>query len=221
MKTLFYFILFCLSSCNHLGNTINYIPIEYQYPLFKIGKGKLIFYEKTGSNRQDFTTKIKLIEEIGVKYLIISNYAYGSIIDSSKISIGGKLVEKYDFDLLHNINVKSLKAEIIEDKIINNENKYGKRISKLRYTFLNKKINITEEEKYLYDTIVNYNGLQLKCFVTETKSKIQYEDKGEKIAEEIVKKKSYFVKERGLFCYKIDKKGDSSIWFQMGIENNE
>jgi len=221
MKTLFYFVLFCFSSCNHSEDAINYIPVEYQYPLSKIGKGKSISYEKTGSNRQDFTTNIKLINEKGVQYILTSNYAYGSIVDSVKTSIDGKLLEKYDFGLFHNINMKSLKAEIIEDKILNNDNKYGIRISKFRYTFLNKKISIIEEEKYLYDTIVDNNGLQLKCFVTETKSKIEYENKGKKIAEEIVKKKSYFGKERGLFCYKIDKKDDSAIWFQMGIEDEK
>lgn len=216
---LFILLCFLFIGCNKSIQNVHFIPIEYQYPIERIGNGKSFFYQRVGPVHENAVMNLKLIKTSRIPYLLCSNYSNNLKIDSTKSTIDGKLLESYNFNLLYKIDLDLIKGQVVENKIIDDGSKYGNRVYSCLYKGRDRRIKIKENEKYLYDTIIDNNGLLLKCFVTEMKTTIIYETENEKIAEEIVKKKSYFGKNLGLFCYKIEGKDDSSMWLQMGISD--
>ena len=211
-------ILFiALLSCSEKGKE-NFIPLEYHYPIKKIGNGKQFTYDRVGPlHEKSSFTNLRLINHGGKQFLVKSNYCNGYQIDSIKTTTDGKLIEIYNFHLLGKTQYEPLKGKIIESKIIDDGSKFGKRISNIVYKGLNRNVSVNQEEKYLYDTIIDINGLKHKSFVTETKIKIRYTKKDTEVGNETLSKKSYYVKGLELYCYNIESRDDSSSYFQMSI----
>jgi hypothetical protein len=209
------FIICSLLGCHDVAKKANYGLIEFKFLNNEIKKGKILIYKKIGNESQFYTSKFEIIKENGKSSIIKCNYYKNYITDSIKMSMSGELLEIYNFELLHKIDLNPLKAKIIKNEIFITNNKFNKRISKFQYQRFDKKIVVDEHEKYLYDTIVQKNGLNLKCLVTKTKIQIKFNSKNIEISKEILYKKTYYAKGQGVFCYIVDKKDESSMWIQI------
>lgn len=214
----------CIGCKKNISQNHSIIPLEYRYPIEKIGRGKVFNYRTVGPYHSFYKAKLNLITESGKKYLTISTYNMGKFkADSLKTSIDGKLLEYYNYEMLIKLQYEEpVSSKAIEEKIIDDGSKFGKRVTSIFYKGKRRDIEIKEIERHLYDTIlIDNTGNPLKCFVTETKSNIEYKSKGKVISKEEIVKKSYYGKGIGLWCYTVESKDESTIWFQMGVFDME
>ena len=220
MRNYFIYILFfVLLSCTKKEKE-NFIPTEYLYPIENIGNGKQFNYYRVGSlHEKNSVVNLSIINNSKEQFLVKSEYCNGIKTDSIKTTLKGELLEIYNFNLLYKTQHEILKGKIIENKIIDDGSELGKRISKILYNGKYREVLVDQEEKFLYDTIINIDGLEHKALVTETKIKTLYKKNGIEYGNETLNKKSYYVKGFGLYSYGIESKDDSSKYFQMSIDN--
>jgi hypothetical protein len=210
-------LLTLIYGCSTADNNSSIIPLEYRFPIAKIGGGKTIFYHRVGPLHQGMETRLNLIHEFGNSFVVSSTYYNNHLVDSIKTTLNGALIESFRF-LMFKIDGKLIKGEIIEDKIIADAKDHNRRCCKILYRSGKRSLTITEEEKFLYDTILEENGLHKNSFVTETTSTYKYQSKGKEIASEVVTKHSYYLKSRGLYRFNVESKDDSSIWYEAIVE---
>ncbi|ESU25271.1 hypothetical protein FSS13T_18550 [Flavobacterium saliperosum S13] len=219
----YFFLLLILISCNKKNKEFtDFIPKEYQYPIKKIGKGKSLHYQRMGSIDGFEKINLSKVKESNTEFLIYSRHDKHFLLDSIKTTLDGKLVEIYNFNLLRKIepdHFKGIKGKLINNKIVDDGSKFGKRISTILYQGKHRNITIYEEERYLCDTILKEDLTSLKCIVTETKSTIQYKKKNVSVGMERIKTKSYYAKNKGLYLIEHESKDDSSAWIKSFEEN--
>jgi hypothetical protein len=213
--TLLFILIVNLTACTKAKDKAyaDFIPLEYQLPKENNPTGKIIHYYIIGGSRHEMRTVIRPFIKNGKTLNAEINYTDDFKTDSVITNTKGNLLEMYNCNLLKGFEWKPVKAEIIERRILDDGSKFGKRILKTAYKTKERQIEINETEQFLYDTILQENGLPLKCLVTRTKTTTLYKKQDEEIAKETVTKKSYYAKNCGLLYYSIDTKDNNTLWY--------
>lgn len=220
MTRLLILILLASSCSEKILNRDNYIPLDYQFPIKKIGEGKSIYFEKITYNT-GIDIKLNLCQEGNTEFLLktTSNHVTNELIDSTKFTVSGKKIEIYTNFLIENIDFVNLKGKIVEDLIIEDGSKYGVRQSNYVFEKRSRKVTIKELETYLYDTIIN-DVSELKCIVTQTTRNINYYRNNENVSSESEKEISYYAKGIGLYLIKRITKDNEFEWFRRHVVDN-
>ncbi len=157
-------VILCSSlmiSCNQIKKKTRFYPEEYIYPDSSLGNGKTFVYKDVEDTTNLNFKDIKIINEDGKAYVIIKRYNQTSTLDSEKYNIDKELIESYIFvgGPLEN----KLKGAILQNEIVDDGSRLGKRIYNAEYKAYDDVITIKTEEYFIKDTVINWNGQNLGC----------------------------------------------------------
>ncbi len=155
----FLFLILVNKSCSQ--DKTNFIPKNFDYPDNKIGNGKTFVYKNFQTNKESFQN-LRLINSEGYYSVTISN---NNSIGDSLIIYNSKVIERYNFFMSGNSTIT--KGEKLLDTILNNNDKWGKYLTKWAYRTTQLLYTTQTEEKYIKDTIYEWQGQSLQCLVTQ------------------------------------------------------
>jgi len=219
MKFIASLFLICITnSCS--PDLTSFIPKDFDYPDNKIGDGKTFVYKNGDSNEYTFRD-VRLINDKG--YRSIKSYNNLSISDSI-ITYNDRAVEEYNFFMSG--DGKITRGEKSQDTIVKNNDKLGKHLTKWTYR-TSQLINIVyAEERYIKDTMINWQNQPLQCLVTQADANVIFQAINNSSSKHGLKvaSKLYYAKGIGLIKYSIaftDHTGKFSnkTWSLISIKN--
>jgi len=179
----------------------DFIPKEFRYPDSKIGAGKIFIYEDSITKQRRFEN-LRILNSNGKQFKTTKSYDSISISDSIK-SFNGRVVERYNFFL--NKGGSPIKAEDLEDTVINNGHRLGSHLSQIRYETDALIYTASSKEEFLKDTTITWQGNQLPSLVLFGNSKVEIKAKADTSVSQVleVHLKFYYAKYLGLIQYSI------------------
>jgi hypothetical protein len=172
---LFFFMLTIIFTKCTVQKPNDFIPKEFYYPASKIGTGKIFIYENSLTKQRRFESWQMLIIN-GKQFKINKSYDSSSISDSV-IYLDDRVVEHYDFSL--NKGGNPIKAENLQDTVINNGHRLGIHMEKIRYETEELINTATSRVEFLKDTTFTWQGNQLPSIITSGNSKIEIKVKAD------------------------------------------
>jgi hypothetical protein len=199
-------LFFYLTGCSE-QKTSYFIPKEYWYPDDSIGAGKTFVY-RNGLSNQEYYVNLTLSNIDGRKFKSFLSYNSKFKIDSN-VFHNGELVGTYY--QLSTSAPQMYKGDIIENKIINNDNKLGKQIT-CRICQTNELTQrVSSESTYLKDTTVIWEENYLPCIVLLQHKKLEVKSS---IYQSYIRNFDYcdyFAKGLGLIKYTVAFKDNKGI----------
>ena len=169
MRPLLLFISICFfDSCISQRNSQTYIPKQYQYPEDSILNGRTFVYQNIRTSEENYTDF--RLKTVGNKKYLISVQYLPNKTEDSVITLNDKTEEIYSFSFGDG---KPLKGLVVQDTIINNETKLGKRIKRTIFKANDYTSDNVSELEYLKDTTFTWQERKIDCIVLKVTSTTQ------------------------------------------------
>ena len=195
MRLTYIFLTIFLFSCTQSKYKGFFIPKEYEYPEDSLLNKKTFTYEDISIGKIIYCDYV-----LKNKNLIETHYSNSKTYDST-IYCNGKTIETYSSPFDEKVLIK---CNIIQDTIIKNETKFGKRV---RTTFLTEdssSVLSSVISEYLNDTSLTWNNQTIPCVVVRQHCKDEYRDGKDSMTDILLYSQTgYYGKHIGLIKYTI------------------
>ena len=206
---------FPVSSCSQIKKKKRFypfFPVEYEYPDSSLGNGKTFVYRSISDSAHFMFEDRKIINENGKNYLISRQYNQEFTLDSAKSTIDKELIESYIF--FKNDPIIKLKGAILQNDVVDDGSRFGKAIANIEYKadeLPDYTAKMRDEEFFLKDTVINWNGQKLECLKTRQSVWFKLHNKRDRSDSLISYRVSegYFAKGIGLIKYQGTSEGRS------------
>lgn len=179
----------------------DFIPKEFRFPDDKIGSGKTFTFQDSLTAQRTFEN-FQIVNRDGKRFKATIKYDSNSVSDSV-LYLDGRVIEHYNFFL--NKGGNPIKAENLQDTVINNGHRLGIHSSQIRYGTDALIYTATTKEEFLKDTTITWQRKQLPSLVTSGNSRVEIKVKADPTVSQVmeVHLRFYYAKEVGLIRYSI------------------